>query len=38
LHGDYFSKEINKIDSVTINAVNTDDMSLLKDSEGNQIY
>jgi outer membrane receptor for ferrienterochelin and colicin len=38
LHGDYFNKEINKIDSSSINAVNTDDMSLLKDSEGNQIF
>ncbi len=38
LHGDYFNKEINKIDSTTINAVNVDDMSLVKDSEGNQVY
>jgi outer membrane receptor for ferrienterochelin and colicins len=38
IHGDWFNKEINKIDSTTINAVNTSDMSLLKDGEGNQIH
>ncbi len=38
VHGDWFNKEINKIDSTQINAVNTDNMSLLKDSEGNQIH
>ncbi|MEI6853613.1 MAG: TonB-dependent receptor [Bacteroidota bacterium] len=38
IHGDWFNKDINKIDSTTINAVNTADMSLLKDSEGNQIH
>jgi outer membrane receptor for ferrienterochelin and colicins len=38
IHGDWFNKEINKIDSTTINAVNMADMSLLKDSEGNQIH
>lgn len=37
VHGDYFNKEINKIDSSTINAVNPDDMSLIKDGEGNPI-
>jgi outer membrane receptor for ferrienterochelin and colicins len=37
-HGDYYNKEINKIDSTTINAVNLNDMSLLKDMDGNQIY
>ncbi len=38
VHGSVFERTINKIDSATINAVNTDNMSLLKDSEGNQIY
>jgi outer membrane receptor for ferrienterochelin and colicins len=38
VHGSVFARKINKIDSSTVNAVNTDDMSLLKDSEGNQIY
>jgi outer membrane receptor for ferrienterochelin and colicins len=38
VHVDWFNKEINKIDSSTINAVNTADMSLLKDSEGNQVH
>jgi outer membrane receptor for ferrienterochelin and colicins len=38
VHGDFFYKEINKIDSTTVNAVNTDNMSLLIDGEGNQIH
>ncbi len=38
VHGDWFNREINKIDSTTINAVNTDNMSLLTDASGNQIH